>query len=145
MPLEVGNAPATRDDAPGLALAGCRLVVIDDNQDAADSLAMILGGSGAEVGTAYEGESGLHLVQTFQPDAALLDIGMPGMDGYEVCRRIRATDPDRRIRLVAVTGFGQAHDKSRALAAGFDAHLTKPADVAALRDALRDIGRRAGR
>ena len=120
-----------------LDLSGCRLVVVDDNQDAADALALILGGSGADVRTAYDGDSGLRLIQSFQPDAALLDIGMPGTDGYTVCRRIRETDPDRRIILVALTGFGQAHDRARALTAGFDSHLTKPADVAALHGGAR--------
>ncbi len=86
--------------------------------------------------------AGCALIQAFQPDAALLDIGMPGLDGYAVCRRVRETDPDRRIRLVALTGFGQAHDRARALTAGFDAHLTKPADIEALRGALEAVCRR---
>ncbi len=139
LPLDLGDARAVREEAPRLDLVGCRIVVVDDNQDAADSLALVLGASGAEVRTAGDGESGLRLIQTFRPDAALLDIGMPGMDGYALCRRIRDTDPDRRMRLIALTGFGQAHDRSRARAAGFDAHLTKPADLAALDGALRGI------
>ena len=144
MSLDLGEAPSDRDATPVLDLSGCRLVVVDDNQDAADALALVLAGSGAEVRSAYDGVSGLRLIQAFQPDAALLDIGMTGMDGYAVCRRLRENDPDRHLRLVALTGFGQAHDRSRALAAGFDAHLTKPADIAALHDALSTIGRRAG-
>jgi PAS domain S-box-containing protein len=142
MPLDVGDAASDRSAQPHLDLTGCRLVVVDDNQDAADSLALVLGGCGADVRTAYDGESGLQVIQAFQPDAALLDIGMPGTDGYAVCRHVRETDPDRRIRLVALTGFGQAHDRARALTAGFDAHLTKPADLAALQGALEHVCRR---
>jgi PAS domain S-box-containing protein len=139
MPLDLGDTLADRRVETSLDLSGCRLVVVDDNRDAADALALILGGSGADVRTAYDGHSGLGLIQSFQPDAALLDIGMSGTDGYTVCRRIRETDPDRRIVLVALTGFGQAHDRARALTAGFDAHLTKPADVAALHGALAHV------
>ncbi len=142
MALDLGEARGDRDPEPGLDVAGCRLVVIDDNQDAADALALVLGGSGADVRTAYDGESGLRLVQAFRPDAVLLDIGMPGLDGYGVCRRLRDTDPDRRLHLVALTGFGQAHDRARAMAAGFDTHLTKPADLAALHVALAPVVRR---
>ena len=145
MPLDLGDAQADRRVETSLDLSGCRLVVVDDNQDAADSLALILAGSGADVRIAYDGDSGLRLIQSFQPDAALLDIGMPGTDGYTVCRRIRETDPDRRIILVALTGFGQAHDRARALTAGFDSHLTKPADVAALHGALAHVCPRRGR
>jgi CheY-like chemotaxis protein len=139
MPLDLSEAPDNGDSEARLDLAGCRVVVVDDNQDAADSLALMLGSAGADVRTAYEGEGGVHLIASFQPDAALLDIGMPGTDGYTVCRRIRESDPDRRIVLVALTGFGQAHDRARAVTAGFDAHLTKPADVAALRTALAHV------
>ena len=139
MPLDLGDTLPDRRVETSLDLSGCRIVVVDDNRDAADALALILGSSGADVRIAYDGDSGLQLIQSFQPDAALLDIGMPGTDGYTVCRRIRETDPDRRIILVALTGFGQAHDRSRALTAGFDSHLTKPADVAALHAALAHV------
>jgi PAS domain S-box-containing protein len=144
MPLDLGDSLADRRVETHLDLSGCRVVVVDDNQDAADSLALILAGSGADVRTAYDGDSGLRLIQAFQPDAALLDIGMPGTDGYGVCRRIRESDPDRRIVLVALTGFGQAQDRARALTAGFDSHLTKPADVAALHGALAHVCPRRG-
>jgi PAS domain S-box-containing protein len=142
MPLDIGDASTDRAPAADLDLSGCRLVVVDDNQDAADSLALALGGCGAEIHTAYDGESGIRTIQEVQPDAALLDIGMPGTDGYAVCRHIREADPDRRIVLIALTGFGQAHDRVRALTAGFDAHLTKPADLDALRGALEHVCRR---
>ena len=145
MPLDLGDAVPDRRVETHLDLSGCRVVVVDDNQDAADSLALILANSGADVRTAYDGDSGLRLIQSFQPDAALLDIGMPGTDGYSVCRRIRQSDPDRRIVLVALTGFGQAHDQARALTAGFDSHLTKPADVAALHGALAHVCPRRSR
>jgi PAS domain S-box-containing protein len=145
LPLDLETVPSDREEPPALDLSGCRLVVVDDNQDAAESLALVLGASGAEVRTAGDGENGLRLIQAFQPDAALLDIGMPAMDGYALCRRIRDNDPDRRMRLIALTGFGQAHDRSRALAAGFDAHLTKPAALDALDGALRGLCPRPSR
>ena len=91
---------------------------------------------GATVSVADSGPAALELLETFQPDAVLMDIGMPEMDGYEVSRRIRA-DPDRgRVLLIALTGWGQEHDQRRSRAAGFDHHLVKPPDVDKLRDLL---------
>ena len=126
------------DEAPAPDLSGCRLLVVDDNQDAADVLAQALLGCGAEVHTAYDGESGLRTVEAVAPDAVLLDIGMPGLDGYAVCRAIRGA-VHRQALVIALTGFGQVHDKARALAAGFDAHLTKPAELGALFALLRPV------
>ncbi len=144
LPLELGSDAGTGRSEASLDVAGCRLVVVDDNRDAADALALVLISSGAAVRTAYDGASGLRLIEAERPDAALLDIGMPGMDGYALCQRIRELDPQRRIRLVALTGFGQTHDRVRAMAAGFDAHLTKPADVGALQGALAGLCRSPG-
>jgi CheY-like chemotaxis protein len=112
------------DDVP----QGRRVLVVDDNRDAADSLAMVLTGMGAEVRVAYDGPAGLDLVERFRPEFLLLDLGMPGMDGYEVARRVRQGDRGRDIVLVATTGWGQEQDKTRARLAGFDHHLTKPVD-----------------
>jgi CheY-like chemotaxis protein len=121
-----------------------RVLVVDDNRDAADSLAMILEMSGTEVAVAYDGEQALVLIEEETPDVVLMDIGMPVMDGYEVARRIRSTPGGERFHLVALTGWGQADDKERALATGFDEHLTKPIDPAVLAELLASsVGRRA--
>ena len=116
-----------------------RVLVVDDNRDAAESLAMILSMSGHEVATAFSGALALERVHAFRPDVVLMDIGMPGMDGYEVARRLRADPATRDLMLVALTGWGQARDKDRALAVGFDRHFTKPVDPAEL-DSLLSSG-----
>jgi CheY-like chemotaxis protein len=107
-----------------------RVVIIDDNRDAARSMSMLVDELGGSARTAYDAASGLDAVREFRPDVVFLDIGMPGMDGYEACRRIRQAPSDRHVVVVAVTGWGQPQDKQRALDAGFDAHLTKPVDPA---------------
>jgi PAS domain S-box-containing protein len=112
-----------------------RVVVIDDNADAADTLALLMEAIGGRCKVAYDGEAGVRAVCEFQPDVVLLDIGMPGIDGYETCRRIRREHGARPL-IVALTGWGQARDKERALQAGFDLHLTKPASPAALQQLL---------
>ena len=114
----------------------CRVLVIDDNSDAASTVAMLIEQLGGECMTAHDGESGLRGILEYRPEVVLLDIGMPGMDGYETCRRIRQ-DFGEELVVVALTGFGQEQDKDAAVTAGFDAHLTKPADPAALLDVLR--------
>jgi PAS domain S-box-containing protein len=105
-----------------------RVLVVDDNCDAAESLGMLLEMEGFKVSVAYDGVGALAALESFEPDIALLDIGMPGMDGYELARRIRATPRGRNLMLVALTGWGQAEDKKRSADAGFDEHLTKPVD-----------------
>jgi len=109
-----------------------RVVIIDDNKDAAHTMAMLVEQLGGSARMAHDAVGGLAAVQEFAPDIVFLDIGMPGVDGYETCRRIRRQPSERHIVIVAVTGWGQSQDKQRALAAGFDAHLTKPVDPAAL-------------
>ena len=115
-----------------------RILVIDDNVDAADTLAALVIALGGEAATAYDGREGLRCAAEFGPDVILLDIGMPGMDGYETCRRLRAQPSGQVAYIVAVTGWGQLHDRERALAEGFDAHLTKPADPRVLEGLLVD-------
>jgi PAS domain S-box-containing protein len=115
-----------------------RVLVIDDNVDAADTLSALVLEVGGEARTAHDGPSGLQCASEFQPDVILLDIGMPGMDGYDTCRRLRAESYGRHAYIVAVTGWGQLHDRERALADGFDAHLTKPADPRVLGELLAD-------
>jgi CheY-like chemotaxis protein len=104
------------------------VLVADDNRDAADSLALLLEMNGHEVAVAHCGEVAFRAAERARPNAAILDIGMPDISGYEVARRIRAEIWGGRMLLVAVTGWGQADDKARARAAGFDHHLTKPVD-----------------
>jgi two-component system CheB/CheR fusion protein len=103
-----------------------RVLVVDDNQDAAESTAVLLRLLGHEVQVAHDGPAALSVVPQFHPDIVLLDIGLPGMDGYEVARALRAQPQLRGLVLVAVTGYGQDEDRRQALAAGFDRHLTKP-------------------
>jgi PAS domain S-box-containing protein len=117
--------------------AARRILVVDDNQDAAESLALLLRAEGHEVRTAPDGATALDLVPAYQPEVVLLDIGLPKMDGYEVARRLRAREGGRCGLLVALTGYGQEEDRRRATEAGFDAHLVKPADLGVLHELLR--------
>ncbi|HWG75844.1 MAG TPA: ATP-binding protein [Steroidobacteraceae bacterium] len=113
-----------------------RVLIVDDNEDAADSLAMLLSADGHETQVAYGARQALECLERFRPDVALLDIGLPEMDGYELARRMRAIPPLQNLRLVALTGYGQVEDRQRAQRAGFDAHLVKPVDLPALERAL---------
>jgi len=109
-----------------------RILVVDDNQDAASSLGMLLRAFGADVVVAHSGPQALERFGEAAPDVVLLDIGMPGMDGYEVARRMRSAAAGRRARLIALTGWGQEGDRRRAVEAGFDHHLVKPVDAESL-------------
>lgn len=114
-----------------------RIVLIDDNRDGAESLAMLLRLKGHEVHVAYDGPSGMVLAQKTRPDCVLIDIGLPGMDGYEVARGLRAGDATGTL-LVALTGYGQSEDKRRSQQAGFDYHLVKPVPHEVLDELLRE-------
>jgi two-component system CheB/CheR fusion protein len=111
-----------------------RVLVVDDNVDAANSIAKILRLFGHEVECVYDGPSALALAETFRPDVFVLDIGLPGMDGYELARRLRADHAFQRTPLLAVTGYGQDEDRSRSREAGFNYHLAKPVDPEVLHD-----------
>jgi CheY-like chemotaxis protein len=113
-------------------------LVADDNQDAADSLAMLLEMGGHEVRVAHDGRAALSLAQTFHPDTALLDIGMPQLNGYEVARALRREPWGAGITLIALTGWGQESDRQKAIDAGFDRHLTKPIDPDALESLMSE-------
>ena len=108
-----------------------RVLVVDDNQDAADSLAMLLGVRGEEVRIAYDGAKALEVERDFKPDVVLLDIGLPAVSGYDVAERIRGRRGDK-VLIVAITGWGQEKDLRRAEEAGIDHHFTKPVDFEAL-------------
>jgi CheY-like chemotaxis protein len=112
------------------------VLVVDDNVDAADSLALLLKLEGHEIQAAYDGPTALLIAQTFRPEIILLDIGMPGMDGYEVARRLREQTYQKITVLAALTGWGQEEDRRRALQAGFDYHFVKPIEPDALEQLL---------
>jgi CheY-like chemotaxis protein len=129
------SQPTSSDHAP------LRILVVDDNTDAAESLARVLTLGGHTVRVANAGETALAEAAPFAPAVVLLDIGMPGMDGIEVARRLRRSLPHARPLLVAVTGFGQPADRARTAEAGFDHHLVKPIDIGTLRSLLVDHAR----
>ena len=124
------SVPAVEGLAAEQRLEG-RILVIDDNQDAANATAMLIADMGGDARVAYDGQSAIAMLQDYRPDVILLDIGMGELDGYETCQQIRRVLGNEVI-LVALTGFGQEQDKERAARAGFDAHLTKPASESAL-------------
>ncbi len=113
-----------------------RVLVVEDSPDARQSLRMLLEMAGHQVETCEDGPAGLATIGAFRPHVALIDLGLPGMDGYAVARELRSRPETKAIRLVAVTGYGQAEDRRRALAAGFDQHVTKPVDASMLDELL---------
>jgi CheY-like chemotaxis protein len=113
-----------------------RILVVDDNQDSATGLALILSLMGHDTRTANDGLEAIEVAAEFQPDAALLDIGMPKLNGYEAARRLRETEWGQQMLLVALTGWGQEADRLRSSNAGFDAHLIKPVNVAEIQRLL---------
>jgi CheY-like chemotaxis protein len=116
-----------------------RVLVVDDNVDAAVSLARVLERhEGQEVRVAHDGPSALEAAEAFRPEVVLLDIGLPGMDGHEVARRLRGRPEFERALIVALTGWGQESDRRRSGEAGFDHHLVKPVDPDELRGLLGD-------
>jgi PAS domain S-box-containing protein len=129
--------------APGAAspLPRRSVLVVDDNQDAADSLAILLRLAGQDVRSAYDGPAALAQARDFQPAVVFLDIGMPGMDGYEVARRLRQLPGLGGVLLVALTGWAQEEDRRRSTEAGFDHHLVKPVEPDALQTLLADLPR----
>jgi len=118
---------------------GRRVLIVDDNEDAANSLALLLKLGGHETASVYSAVDALQRAHVFRPDVVLLDIGLPGMDGYEVARQMRELPGLRDIRLIAVTGYGRSDDRLRARDAGFDDHLTKPVEYALLERTLAGL------
>jgi PAS domain S-box-containing protein len=113
-----------------------RVVIADDNRDGADSLTLVVQAFGCDVRTVYDGAAAVHVAETFRPHVVFLDLGMPGIDGLEAARRIRALPGTESTLLIAVTGWGQDRDRQLTSEAGFDAHLVKPADPLALRSLI---------
>jgi CheY-like chemotaxis protein len=126
LPIAMAPVESAAASADPAAPARLRVLVVDDNRDAAESLAVMLELTGHDVAVAHDGTAALEAAARLLPDVILLDIGMPGMNGYEVAGRLRQTEAGQRILLVALTGWGQEEDKRRAIEAGFDHHLTKP-------------------
>ena len=116
--------------------ASRRVLVVEDSDDAREMLCTLVRLLGHEAHEAAGGEAGVEAALRLMPDVTLVDIGLPGIDGYQVARAIRAHPAGKALRLVALTGYGQATDRDRALAAGFDLHVVKPVAADALRDLL---------
>ena len=130
--------PSTASES-STVLAARRILVVDDNRDAAQSLSMLLKLLGAEVRVVYNGPDALKALEAYKPAVVLLDIGMPGMDGHEVARRIRQQAEFHDVTLIALTGWGQVEDRQRSRTAGFDYHLVKPADASTLQTVLMSL------
>ena len=136
--LPIAGAPAsdppTSTDTPLQRAAGTRkrVLIVDDNADGANSLGQLLALLGHETAMVYDGQAALDRAAAFAADVVLLDLGMPGLDGFEICRRLRAAESTHRPRIVAMTGWGREEDRARTAAAGFDGHLVKPVDLALL-------------
>ncbi len=126
------------------SIGGRRILVVEDHEDTAETLRMLLEANGADVRVAATGPKALAAYARFEPEVVLLDIGLPGMSGYEVARRLRAEFPSRDALLVALTGWGRREDVMRAREAGFDDHLVKPVDLGALRRLLAAVKRPTG-
>jgi CheY-like chemotaxis protein len=117
-----------------------RALVVEDNKDAAESLFLLLEQLGCEAVVAHTGPTGVEAAHSKPPDIVFCDIGLPGLDGYEVARQLRAEAWGPRAVLVAVTGYGREEDRRKAEAAGFDMHFVKPADPAAISRLFKDLG-----
>jgi CheY-like chemotaxis protein len=133
LPLQVAKSAAVPAPLPKPPSAvGRRVLIVEDNVDSAESLAMLLSSAGHEARITHDGVGALQALETFAADWVLLDIGLPGMDGYLVAQAIRERYRERALRLYAVSGYGRPEDRALALASGFEGHLTKPVDPAHL-------------
>ncbi|NIE62882.1 response regulator [Burkholderia sp. Ax-1719] len=148
LPMAAAARADETDERPALpahTLIGRNILIVDDNRDAADSLGVLLELLGAQVRIVRDGPAALAMFDSWQPDVVLLDIGMPGMDGYEVARRARAHPASAGVVLIALTGWGQDEDRRRSKEAGIDFHLVKPVDMRALHQLLlTQVGKRRG-
>ncbi len=122
---------------------GKRILIVDDNRDGAESLSMLFSLLGHDPLVALSGEEGIAMFRERAPDFVFLDIGLPDIDGYEVCRRMRGLPHGKQAALVAITGWGSEDDKRRALEAGFDAHLTKPVELSQVQDFINSADQRS--
>ena len=145
LPLAAGKSADNGGVKQEPELPACRLLIADDNRDAARVLALLLRTLGQDVHVAHDGEQAIEKARELKPDVVLLDLGMPVLSGYEAARRMRREPWGKDLVLVAVTGWGQEHDKQRTKAAGFDHHLVKPVTAAVLKELLVGVGREKGR
>jgi two-component system CheB/CheR fusion protein len=130
LPVGAGGTPKIpASSSAGALKPGLRVLVVEDNEDAAAALAALLRNVGCTTHTVHDGEAALTAAQEFGPEIVLLDIGLPNLDGFEVARRLRSQPDLQAATLIAISGYGQDHDRKKALQAGFDNHLTKPVDV----------------
>ncbi|MDC3960419.1 hybrid sensor histidine kinase/response regulator [Polyangium jinanense] len=148
--LPASNGEAAGHDSESRAVVegakGLRVLVVDDNQDSAETVSLLLEMLGHEVERAYDGPSALAMARGFRPTVVFLDLGLPGMDGYEVARQLRRESWGKEIRLVALSGYGRDEDRERSRAAGCDLHLTKPPNFEVVRQLLDELGHaRVGR
>jgi len=137
--METPRIPTRPITTSSTATPTRRILVVDDNRDAAESLALLLQLMGHETRAVYDGLEAVEAAKKFQPDVVLLDIGLPKLDGYEAARRIRAQQRDKRLPLVALTGWGMGEDLRRSDEAGFDAHMVKPVEPDALMRLLAEL------
>lgn len=135
-----GREAANGDGNRIVSISPKRLLVVEDNRDVAHMLSEVLQIYGYVTRVAYDGISALELAKSFRPDVALVDIGLPAMDGYQLARRLRQLPELRATRLFAVTGYGQLADRIRSAQAGFDRHLVKPVDLEELRRLIDSAG-----
>ena len=139
----INDPPPPKQNALAKNLADCnsalRILIVDDNRDSATSLAMLLKKMGNDTRSAYDGQEAIQIANEFQPEVILLDIGLPKLNGYEVCRRIRKEPALDQVVIIAQTGWGQEGDRQRTSDAGFDHHMVKPLDTAALVKLLTEI------
>ena len=133
------NVPDDRQGVLNNTVARRRILVVDDNQDVATSLAEILTVKGNDTRTAFDGEQACIVAEAFRPDVVVMDIGMPKVNGYEACRRMRGEPWGQHIVIVAQSGWGQEDDKRKSQEAGFTSHMVKPVDLAALEELLAGL------
>jgi len=143
LPIAAAEVRVGAEPKPANAAARYRILVADDNQDSAESLALLLQLNGHETYAALDGKQAIEAATTLRPDVVLLDIGMPELNGYDACRTIRANFWGKNIVLIAQTGFSQPEDKRRMKDAGFDAHLVKPVDPVALMTLIASLAQGA--
>lgn len=144
LPLDRRKDLRIREPAPAPDISGVeRVLVVDDNRDAADTLGALLNLLGVTVCTANDGEAALEAIDAFHPSIVVLDLGMPGMDGYEVARRVRERPGGRDIALIALTGWGQEKDRDLTEKAGFDRHLVKPVDIGTMQAVLASLAKQS--
>jgi CheY-like chemotaxis protein len=132
LPVGAPVAAAAEDCGGTGATGSCRVAIVEDNADSREMLREVLALSGYVVEAAENGPQGVELIRQWRPDVALIDIGLPGMDGYQVVRALRAGPDGKALFLVALTGYNQAQDRRRVLEAGFDVHLAKPVHLETL-------------